>query len=277
MPSETSQREPVPAGQPRSRLQRIWRHVRRIWVTVGVGATIVFVTWSLWAYRASPEAWTALTSDDRVRVVEHEDYRAFLPRSGTRPTGLAFFAGALVDPVAYAPLVRAVAEHGYTVLLVSLPRRSLFGAADGAEVLERAVGAMADHPDVDRWVVGGHSKGGAVAARLVRERPGRAAGLALVGTTHPRDFSLAAASLPTLKVLGSNDGVAELEASEALRANLPEGARWVVIDGGNHSQFGHYGFQPGDGWAEVSRAEQQQQTVAALLELLARVDGNATG
>jgi hypothetical protein len=43
-----------------------------------------------------------------------------------------------------------------------------------------------------------------------------------------------------------------------------------MIDGGNHSQFGCYGFQLGDHRATISRADQQAQTLQALLDSLRR-------
>jgi hypothetical protein len=46
----------------------------------------------------------------------------------------------------------------------------------------------------------------------------------------------------------------------------------VRIDGGNHSQFGSYGFQPGDWPATISRAEQQRLTREATLEMLRSVE-----
>jgi hypothetical protein len=45
----------------------------------------------------------------------------------------------------------------------------------------------------------------------------------------------------------------------------------VRIDGGNHSQFGSYGFQPGDWPATISRDDQQRQTLDAVLDMLRRV------
>ena len=44
----------------------------------------------------------------------------------------------------------------------------------------------------------------------------------------------------------------------------------VEIEGGNHAQFGNYGPQKGDLPAAISAEEQQEQTVAAIEEFLAR-------
>jgi hypothetical protein len=49
---------------------------------------------------------------------------------------------------------------------------------------------------------------------------------------------------------------------------LPPTTRWVLIEGGNHSQFGRYGFQPGDRFASVDRDRQQDLTSQAILAAL---------
>ena len=49
---------------------------------------------------------------------------------------------------------------------------------------------------------------------------------------------------------------------------LPAATKWVPIRGGNHSQFGYYGFQLGDRRARIPRAAQQAQLLAALLAAL---------
>ena len=43
-----------------------------------------------------------------------------------------------------------------------------------------------------------------------------------------------------------------------------------IIKGGNHSQFGSYGLQEGDGKASISAGEQRAQTVRFVLEDLAK-------
>lgn len=42
----------------------------------------------------------------------------------------------------------------------------------------------------------------------------------------------------------------------------------MIVDDGNHAQFGWYGDQRGDGTATISREDQQSQVVAATLRLL---------
>jgi alpha-beta hydrolase superfamily lysophospholipase len=247
--------------------RRLWPIVRRIWIAAGLTFTAIFVTWSLLAYRSTVDARAALQSDARVTIAHRDSYWTFDPQAPS-PTGLIFFAGALVDPVAYAPLARGIAEAGFPVLLIELPRRGAFGGADGPEVFARARAAAGSRPRVSRWIVAGHSRGGVVAAQIVRDGfPGLAGGV-LIGTSHPRDFSIAATTVPMTRVYGTRDTVADVEKLERTRPNLPPSTRIVAIDGGNHSQFGYYGFQPGDWPATISREAQQGITRAALLDAL---------
>ena len=51
----------------------------------------------------------------------------------------------------------------------------------------------------------------------------------------------------------------------------PAQTAWVAIEGGNHSQFGHYGHLLFDGTATISREAQQATTRSILLEVLSGV------
>lgn len=253
-----------------------WRRIRRVWITVGIGATVGFVLWSALAFRASPHARRAILTDSLVRVLSFSGHWSFIPAAPAAPRAtLLFFPGAQVQPEAYAPLLRHLAERGYPSVLIRLPWRGAFGRADGPEVLEAARTVMDTVPGP--WVVAGHSKGAVLAARLARAGAPRLAGLVLVGTTHPRDFSLADLPYHVGKVYGTADGIAPLAKVRANAHLLPASTHWVEIEGGNHSQFGSYGFQPLDHVAGISRAEQQERTVAALLAALDAAGAVAAG
>lgn len=249
-----------------------WARIRRVWVFVGATAGLIFVVWSLLAYRATSDARTALESTAAVTVSAHDGYWRFQPQQSAG-AGLLFFPGALVDPAAYAPIARAVAERGYTVLLVQVPRRGAFGGAESRELSTRYMRALSEsvaNGGPRQWVVAGHSRGGVISANLVRSVRAGIAGLVLIGTSHPRDFSLAHLEIPTVQIFGSRDTIADVDKVIAARRNLPPSLEIVEIAGGNHSQFGSYGFQPGDWPATISREEQQRRTVDAIVAALAR-------
>ncbi|MBL0170346.1 MAG: hypothetical protein IPP90_06360 [Gemmatimonadaceae bacterium] len=252
----------------------LWQRIRRVWIITGISATVVFVGWCAIAYRATSEAKAAMKSDARVQVAPDVGVVRFTAagQPGKVPVGLLFFAGSLVDPVAYAPLARAVAAAGYPVILVSLPRRGMFGGADSPEVLGTALGAIHEDERAVQWLIGGHSRGAVVASKMVSEVAslggGSVAGLLLVGTSHPRDVDLSRYKHPVTKIFATRDGLASMDKIEANRRLLPASTRWVKIKGGNHSQFGWYGFQPGDRFATISRDAQHAQMIAAIIESL---------
>jgi pimeloyl-ACP methyl ester carboxylesterase len=252
---------------------RTWlKRLRRAWVTTGATAGVIFVVWSLLAYRATSDAVAALDSSAAVTVTSHDGYWSFRPVTGAS-VGLLFFPGALVDPVAYAPTAHAVAARGYMVLLVQVPWRGAMGGAESVELTTRYMRALRETGQSGgprRWVVGGHSRGGVISANVVRSLREGIAGLVLIGTSHPRDFSLAHVQVPVTQIFGTRDTVADVDKVVAARRNLPATLHVVQIDGGNHSQFGAYGFQPGDWPATITREEQHRQTVQAIAAALAR-------
>lgn len=70
-----------------------------------------------------------------------------------------------------------------------------------------------------------------------------------------------------LSILGSHDSVLDMEKYTAAKAFFPEDTTEIVIDGGNHSNFGTYGLQNGDTPATITAEEQQKVVADAILEM----------
>lgn len=189
----------------------------------------------------------------------------------TNKAGLVFFCGSGVAAEAYVPMLRPVAEAGHFVIIIRLPGRFAFFESQRRGAVERARGMMTYYKGIQRWIVGGHSLGGALACRAVQADPNVFSGMVLLGTTHPKEDNLSGLTMPVTKVYGSNDGVAKPDRILANRSLLPAAARWVEIPGGNHSQFGHYGHQLMDGHATIGREQQQAAARSELLEMLNRI------
>lgn len=223
-------------------------------VTLCIGGVALYASGY---YPADEAAWAALASADTVTVLETADGLVFLPAEPV--AGFIFYPGGLVDHVAYAPLMRALAEEGVLCVLTDMPLRLAVLDMNAAD------GVAAQYPQVTRWSIGGHSLGGAMAASYAAAHPEDFAALALLAaySTEPLPDSLAVVSL-----YGTEDMVLNREKYEASRPNLPATAREVVIPGGNHAQFGSYGHQKGDGAATISAQAQLNATVDALLPLL---------
>ncbi|MPY86825.1 MAG: hypothetical protein GEU99_02790 [Luteitalea sp.] len=90
-------------------------------------------------------------------------------------------------------------------------------------------------------LLAGHSRGAALAGRFAARHATQLAGLAMIGTTHPRDDDQSTLTIPVLKVVASRDCVAAPDDARANAGRLPSHTRWVEIAGGNHAQFGYYG------------------------------------
>ena len=227
-------------------------------IAVAVLATLGFVVWAETPLQASSEALSALESDSRVSV-STQDYITFTPANGEPRTAFVFYPGGRVDYRAYAAPLRRIAEQGYLIILLPVRLNLAFFDVNAAER------AMAAHPEIQHWAVGGHSLGG-VAAALYASREERVDGV-VFWASYPADDSLKSSDLKVLSIYGTLD-MGGMESFEASRRNLPTDAEFVVIEGGNHSQFGNYGLQPGDNEATISRLEQQGQVVDATVQFL---------
>lgn len=227
-------------------------------VVVSVLFVLGFVFWAETPLGPAPEALSALESDANV-VVTDDDYITFEPVSAQPVTGFIFYPGGRVDYRSYAVPLRAIAEQGYLVVSVPVRLNLAFfdiGAADSV---------FAQYPQIEHWVVGGHSLGGVASALFAKEQP-QVEGIAF-WASYPADDSLNNSGLRMLSIYGTKDmaGMAKFDETRPL---LVADAKYVVIDGGNHAQFGDYGAQPGDNEATISRAVQQAQVVQAMVEFL---------
>lgn len=223
-----------------------------------------FALWASNPAAAMPAATEALVSDQTVLVTE-TDWLIFEP-SAAPSTGLIFYPGARVAPAAYAPLAHELANAGYLVVIVPMPlNMAIFGS-------NRAEAVLAAYPQIEHWAIGGHSLGGAMAAKYTYDHPDTIDGLILLAAYPTTSNSLAERELVSSMIYASNDGLATLADIEAARSLMPSTTRWVEIQGGNHAQFGWYGEQSGDLPATISHAEQQQQTVQAALDVLQQLD-----
>ena len=99
-------------------------------------------------------------------------------------------------------------------------------------------------------------------ADTAKEQAQALEGLILLAAYSTAD--LTETGLEVLSLYGTEDGVLNRQKYESSRVNLPEGFREVIIEGGNHAQFGSYGPQEGDGTAAITQTAQIRQTADAI-------------
>jgi hypothetical protein len=245
------------------------RLIKRLLITlviVIILAIFAFVVWANTPPAPMPAAMQALQADALV-AVETAPWITFVPNDVTATTGFIFYPGGRVDARSYAPPLRQIAEMGFLVVVVPMPLNLAFFGQENATAVLDAYGGQIEH-----WAIGGHSLGGAMAARYAHDHPEAIEGLVLWASFAEDAYSLADRDLLTAGIYGSLDGLASPADVERSRATLPANATFVEIVGGNHAQFGDYGDQAGDQPATISREEQQVQAVAATVALLEQLD-----
>jgi len=259
------------ASPNRQRLATIRRWVRRGFIVWA----IVVMAWLADSYRTRGVAPELLRSSEAVTVRSEADRLVFRPTANERKTALVFFCGSGVAAEAYAPLLRPIAEQGYPVFVIRLPWRFAPLKAHKYAAYSDALDCIHDGAsEIEHWVIAGHSLGGRLACMVLESHGDELDGAVLLGTTHPKEKDLSSVTTPVVKVYATNDGVAPPETVEANQRLLPATTTWVKIDGGNHSQFGHYGHQLLDGAATISRDRQQRIARDAIVDALRNAEEN---
>jgi hypothetical protein len=199
-------------------------------------------------YRADDVAIAAMQGEATMRV---EDDLIILSPTTPGDTALIFYPGAKVEYIAYLPILEKIQQScGITCILVKMPfNMAIFDTNAADRIIE-------EFPGIKNWYIGGHSMGGAMASDYASNHQDKIKGLILLGAyiygNYPNENALT--------VYGT------FNTSVAQKINYTENI--VVIEGGNHAQFGNYGKQKGDPDATISSEEQQNIAVEAIKEFL---------
>lgn len=200
-------------------------------------------------YRAD-EGVAALLESDSSITMEADD-RIVLEPSESTDTALIFYPGAKVEYISYLPILKKINEAtGITCVLVKMPfNMAIFDVNAADQIIE-------DYPEIEHWYIGGHSMGGAMASSYASNHQEEIDGLILLGAYIYGEFPEEKA----LTIYGTFN--------TSVKENIDYSKNIVVIQGGNHAQFGNYGKQKGDPDATISAQEQQDIAVEAIKAFL---------
>ncbi len=224
-------------------------------------STAGFFAWAETPSQPQQAALAALQSDDQVTVTDNGRYITFAPTAGQPEIGLIFYPGGHVDYKAYSPILHKIAAQGIFVALVPVRLNlAFFDIEAGAPVLQ-------DFPNIKFWATGGHSLGGVASTNFAAAHPEIKA--VVFWASYPADDRLRNSSVKMFSIYGTRDGgLQDGKTIEQYKAFQVPDTQFVVIEGGNHGQFGDYGPQPGDHPATISPEAQWQQTADATVEFL---------
>lgn len=164
------------------------RKRRRLWIILGAAFAAILLVCAGFAvyvgdyYHADEAAVQAMAVAGEITVSKADgNDLVFAPPNPK--AGLIFYPGGKVEYTAYAPLMRACAEKGILCVLVEMP----FNLA--VLDMNAADGIAEQYPDIDRWYIGGHSLGGAMAAAYAANHSGELDGLILLAAYSTKDLA----------------------------------------------------------------------------------------
>lgn len=194
--------------------------------------------------------------EQALEVLEHYaeetpyGYRIMHPNA---EANLVFYPGGLVEPESYAVLLKSISDNQVNVYLVDMPLNLAIIQPNQFDSVREIESNQLP------WFIMGHSLGGTSALLHVANNLDQVTGVVLLASYPSGSVDLASEDLPILSISASLDGVINWDAYDDSKRQLPEDTVYKEIAGGNHGQFGHYGFQSGDQEATLSRTEQQRQ------------------
>ena len=239
-------------------MKKIWNKKK---IVLPLLAGVILLITTLWYvndyYHTDENVQEYLQTKESVSVSEMSD-GLYLDGPGDNEA-LIFYPGAKVEYTSYLPLLSDLAERGIDCFLIKMPCNLAFFGQNKAE-------KIMDSYEYDHWYLSGHSLGGAMAASYASGHLESLNGLVLLAAYPTK--SLKSDSFSVLSLYGSEDGVLDMEKVEEGNSFMPADYVEICIEGGNHAQFGNYGEQKGDHAADISREEQQAQTVEAILNMM---------
>jgi dienelactone hydrolase len=212
-------------------------------------------------YKPAVEATELIERQSDMIVEEKMGMKKALvitPAAVDESVGWIIYPGGKVDYRAYAVLGYQLAqESGQRVIVVSFPfHLAVFDINAGKAWMDK-------YEDTKKWYVIGHSLGGVMGAQMAKSDE-RIAGIGFLASYPSADFS--DSDMRMISIRGSSDKILNLAAFADAQSKFSPYTEFYVIQGGNHSQFGSYGFQKDDGMATVTK-EDQIETVVDFLVL----------
>ena len=192
------------------------------------------------SYSPDQAILSAAYSDKNVKIEEKISYFEITPIF-VKPDAKAiiFYPGGLVRPQSYIAKMVKISELAQTkVFLIKSPfNLAIFDIG--------ATGRIIDQNALDMPIVAGHSLGGIAACRFLKDNPGKVSGIYLYGSYCDQRLNNLKCSV--LSVMGQNDQIINQNNYNKAKLNLPNQADFREISDLNHSSFGDYGLQKGDG------------------------------
>lgn len=213
-----------------------------------------FFVYAQFYYHAEKTATDYLNGTEDVNVTKISK-GLFLDGYGNNTT-IIFYPGAKVEYTSYLPLFTNLASRGIDCYLVEMPfNLAFFGINSADDIIKNS--------SYQHYFMAGHSLGGAMAGSYVNSTSNNIIGLIYLSSHLPKEIHV-----PVLSIRGTNDGVINLTSYNQAKPLVKNNFTEIIINGGNHAQFGYYGVQSGDNQANITPESQQNQTADAIIRFI---------
>lgn len=221
--------------------------------------TFLFVlSYFAFNYPASNNAKSYLKGDDEINLSINQHWYCF-DNKEKDDTAIIFYSGAKVDPVAYSPLCSNIAHMGIDVYIMKM---SLYFPLLNINAADKIASLNKYH----NLYMMGHSLGGTTAALyLSNTKYTSFKGIIFLASYPNKKLN---DSYKCLSIYGTNDLVLNKTEYNKNISNFPVNYKEVIIEGGNHSNFGDYGHQRRDGVATISKEEQINITKQEIINFI---------
>lgn len=193
-----------------------------------------------------------ISQQTEVKITGKKEIYQIEPVNKNPDTAFIFYPGGKVDYEAYLPLLVEFSKQGILCIMPHMTHNlAIYGIFSADDFIKAP-----EFKDIKNWYVGGHSLGGAMAATYVKKHPAKIKGLILLAAYSTANLSKN--DLKVISIYGSNDCVLKMDNYQKYKTNLPANYQELILEGGNHSNFGCYGFQKGDGIATLDSKKQKE-------------------
>ena len=221
-------------------------------LTLAIFLLIVYVFFYLTnCYKASESVNDYLKGDSLVTVKKDEN--GYLFDGPSEDKILVFYPGGKVEFKSYAPMMHNLAKKGIDTLIIKVPFNIAFFHT-------KDINKIKENYNYSSWYLGGHSLGGVVAAGDTIDND--IDGLILLASYSTKEIEC-----NTLSIYGSKDGILNKKNYNEYKKNL-KNLKEIVIEGGNHSNFGNYGLQENDNLSTIDKESQQETTIQEILKFI---------
>ncbi|MDB1922570.1 alpha/beta fold hydrolase [Clostridium tertium] len=241
------------------KLNKKTKYILNIILSIIILTFLGFIIWTSNTYKPLNELFNTISVDEYSK---EEGFYVFYPKQNNKNVGIVLYPGALVEPLSYSYYANELSKEGYLVAIANVNfNLSILDNNKASKFIKMKT-------DIEKWYVGGHSMGGVSAAMFAENNQDIVKGVIFLASYPASSSDLSDNDIEVLSIYAENDGLTTIDNIEESKENLPTEAVFKEIDGGNHAQFGVYGYQSGDNEPEISWEEQQKEMIKITLEFL---------